>query len=269
MVSAVFGALPAPKGIELCKGFFETAGDDPVIRAFCRVERAALEAMTGEFDVARELLAEGTQVITELGLNVYAAIIGQEAFYVEMLAGNPEAAASTLRASYTALEQMGERRELATIAGFLAHALYEQGDFEEAGRFSRASENAAAPDDVHAQVLWRSARAKTLGRQGEHEAAEALARGAVRLIEPTDLLNAQGFALLDLAEVLTLRSRPEEAIAAAQEAARRFEQKGNLPSLQRALGVSSAPAPMVSLDSERTGLDIRSGRTKGEGLDGL
>ena len=269
MVSAVFGALPAPKGIELCKGFFETAGDDPVIRAFCRVERAALEAMTGEFDVARELLAEGTQVITELGLNVYAAIIGQEAFYVEMLAGNPEAAASTLRASYTALEQMGERRELATIAGFLAHALYEQGDFEEAGRFSRASENTAAPDDVHAQVLWRSARAKTLGRQGEHEAAEAMARGAVRLIEPTDLLNAQGFALLDLAEVLTLRSRPEEAIAAAQEAARRFEQKGNLPSLQRALGVSSAPAPMVSLDSERTGLDIRSGRTKGEGLDGL
>src|SRR4029450_10005819 len=92
---------------ELCKEFFETAGEDPVIRAFCRVERAALEAMTGQFDVARELLAEGTRVITELGLNVYAAVIGQEAFYVEMLAGNPEAAASTLRASYTAPEQMG------------------------------------------------------------------------------------------------------------------------------------------------------------------
>jgi predicted ATPase/class 3 adenylate cyclase len=269
MVSAVFGALPAPKGIELCKEFFETAGEDPVIRAFCRVERAALEAMTGQFDVARELLAEGTRVITELGLNVYAAVIGQEAFYVEMLAGNPEAAASTLRASYTALEQMGERRELSTIAGFLAHALYEQGDFEEAGRFSRASEKTAAPDDVHAQVLWRSARAKTLGRQGEHEAAEAMARGAVRLIEPTDLLNAQGFALLDLAEVLALRGRPEEAIAVAREAARRFEQKGNLPSLQRALRVANAPAPVVSLDSERTDLDIRSSRTKGEGLDGL
>jgi tetratricopeptide (TPR) repeat protein len=246
MVSAVFGALPAPKGIELCKEFFETAGEDEVIRAFCRVERAALEAMTGQFDVARELLAEGTRVITELGLNVYAAVIGQEAFYVEMLAGNPEAAVSTLRASYTALEQMGERRELATIAGFLAHALYEQGDFAEAERFSRASENAAAPDDVHAQVLWRSARAKTLGRQGEHESAEAIARGAVHLVEPTDLLNARGYALLDLAEVLALGSRPEEAIAVAREAARRFEQKGNLPSLQRALKVANAPAPTAS-----------------------
>ena len=96
------------------------------------------------------------------------------------------------------------------------------------------------------------ARAKPLGRQGEHEAAEEMARGAIRLIEPTDLLNAQGFALLDLAEVLALRSRPEEASAVAREAARRFEQKGNLPSLQRALRVANAPAPMVSLDGERT-----------------
>jgi predicted ATPase/class 3 adenylate cyclase len=235
MVSAVFGALPAPEGIELCKEFFETAGEDGVIRAFCRVERAALEAMTGQFEVARQLLAEGRQEIEELGLNVYAAVIGQEAFYVEMLAGNPEAAVSTLRASYTALEQMGERRELATIAGFLAHALYEHGDLEEAERFSVASENAATPDDIHAQVLWRSARAKVLGRQGEHDSAEAMARSAVRLTEPTDLLNAQGFALLDLADVLALGGRPEEANSVAKEAAKRFERKGNLPSLERAL----------------------------------
>jgi tetratricopeptide (TPR) repeat protein len=242
MVSAVFGAMPAPEGIELCKRFFDEAGDDAVIQAFARVERAALEAMTGEFELARKLHAEGRRAITELGLNVYAAIVGQEAFYVEMLAGNPEAAAAELRASYAALEQMGERRELATIAGFLAHALYEQDELDEAARFSRASEHAAAPDDVHAQVLWRTARAKIESRQGEHDAAEVLARGALELIEPTDLLNAQGFVLLDLATVLGAAGRASEAAQHAREAAARFERKGNVPARARALAAADANA---------------------------
>ena len=55
---------------------------------------------------------------------------------------------------------MGERGFLSTIAGFLAQALCAQGEYDEAERFSRASEAAAAPDDVMSQVLWRTARAK-------------------------------------------------------------------------------------------------------------
>jgi ATP/maltotriose-dependent transcriptional regulator MalT len=230
--------MPAPEGIELCKRFFDAAEDDAVIQAFARVERAALEAMTGEFELARELHADGKRAITELGLNVYAAIVGQEAFYVEMLAGRPEAAAAELRTSYDALEQMGERRELATIAGFLAHALYEQGECGDAARYSRAGEKAAAPDDVVAQVLWRTARAKTMARDGDHEAAEELARGAVELIEPTDLLNTQGFVLLDLATVLAAGGRADEAAHSAREAAERFARKGNLPARERALATA-------------------------------
>ena len=60
--------------------------------------------MSGEFEHARELLADGTRSISELGLTVWAANNAQEAYYVEMLAGNPEAAASTLRESYATLE---------------------------------------------------------------------------------------------------------------------------------------------------------------------
>jgi tetratricopeptide (TPR) repeat protein len=234
MISALFGPLPADQGIVRCKQFFEQAGDDRKVRAFCQVERAVLEAMRGDFDLARELLADGTRVFEELGLNVWAANNAQEAFYVEMLAGNPEAAATALRNSYAALEQMGEKGFLSTIAGFLSHALYALGEFDEAERFTRASEDAAATDDVFSQVLWRSARAKVCARRGEVERAEAFAREALQRAEQTDLLNTQADALSDLAEVLILAGREEEARTLVDEAARRYEQKGNLTSLARA-----------------------------------
>jgi tetratricopeptide (TPR) repeat protein len=234
MISTIFGPLPVEEGLARCRGFLEAAGDDQAIRAFCWVELAVLEAMSGEFAHARELLADGTRSISELGLTVWAANNAQEAYYVEMLAGNPEAAASTLRESYTTLEQMGERGFLSTIAGFLAHALCALDEHDEAERFSHASEVAAAPDDVLSQVLWRTARAKVRAQRGDAEAAEALASEAVRLAEGTELLNTQGDALLDLATVLTTAGRREEALKAAESAAARFEQKGNRPSLDRA-----------------------------------
>jgi tetratricopeptide (TPR) repeat protein len=129
---------------------------------------------------------------------------------------------------------MGERGFLSTIAGFLAHALYAQGHYDDAGRFSRVSKQAAAPDDVLSQVLWRAAYAKVRARRGEAAGAEALAREAVRLADGTDHLNAQADAILDLAEVLMLAGRHPEALDVAREAASRYERKGNLPALERA-----------------------------------
>jgi predicted ATPase/class 3 adenylate cyclase len=247
MISAIFGPLPADRGIEVCKDFEEGAAEDATILAWCKVERSVLEAMQGHFDLARELLADGTRALGELGLNIYAANAAQEAFFVHMLGGDPASAARALRESYESLEQMGERSFLSTIAGLLAHALCELGEFDEAEAFSRASEAAAAPDDVFSQVLWRSALAKVRARRGDFDEAEALAREAVRISEETDLLNAQADALLDLSEILRLAGRPEESLAAARKAATRFEQKANLPSRERALNVvnelASATAP--------------------------
>jgi len=236
--STIFGPLSAVEGIARSKEFQELAADDPTIEAWCCVERSVLEAMRGEFDLARELLTDGSRALADLGLNVWAANTAQEAFLIESLAGTPEAATDVLRGSYATLAQMGERGFSSTIAGFLAQALYAQGDYQEAGRFSRASQLAAAPDDVISQMLWRTSRAKILARQGDLEQAEALAREAVQLGEPTDLVNIRADALSDLAEVLALASRREEALVALEEAARLYEQKGNLTALQRARSVA-------------------------------
>jgi predicted ATPase/class 3 adenylate cyclase len=243
LISAIFGPLPVEEGIARCREFFDGAAGEPATQAFCNCERAVLEAMRGDHARARELLAEGTSALEELGLRVWAANAGQEAYLVEMLAGDPAAAAATLRRSHETLLEMGERSFRSTIAGLLAQALCALGEDDEAESFSRACEQAAAPEDVFSQVLWRSARAKVLARRGETDAAEAAAREAVAIAERTDLLNTQADALLDLAEVLSAAGRADQARAAAVEAATRYERKGNRPSLARARAAAGIDTP--------------------------
>ncbi|HET7555545.1 MAG TPA: NB-ARC domain-containing protein, partial [Gaiellaceae bacterium] len=233
LASAIFGPLPAEEGIKRCKEFADAAVGEPTTQAFCSSARAVLEAMRGDFDTARELLLAGRRALDELGQPVWVAVTGQEAYFVEMLGGDPAAAAATLRESYETLSGMGEHSFRSTIAGLLAHALCEVGEDDEADQFSRACEEVAADEDVFSQVLWRSARAKVLARRGEAGEAGAAAREAVAIAERTDLLNTQADALLGLAEVLALAGRDDEAGAAARAAAERYERKGNLVSLAR------------------------------------
>ena len=77
-------------------------------------------------------------------------------------------------------------------------------------------------------MLWRQVRAKVLARRGEHAEAERLAREAVAICEETDMLDAQGDAYADLAEVLLLAGRADEAAAALEQALERYERKGNV-----------------------------------------
>src|SRR5262245_5011445 len=247
LIAALFGPLPANEGIERCKHFHDAAGEDATIRAWCQVERSELEAMQERFELARELLTNGRTALHELGLNVYAANAAQEAFFVEMLAGDPTAAVRALEESYEALDRMGERSFLSTIAGLLAQALYELGEYDEAEAYSQASADAAAAGDLLSQALWRSSLAKIRARRGELERAEHLVREALQIVERTDFLNDQGNVFLDLAEVLSLAGRRGEARTAAENAASRFEAKANLPSFERArrLATELAAAPQA------------------------
>jgi tetratricopeptide (TPR) repeat protein len=168
------------------------------------------------------------------------AMSAQEAHYVEILAGDPAAAARISRESFAQLEPLGERAYLSTAAALLAHALGDLDELEEAERFSRISEEASSPEDVFSQVLWRSGRAKIRARRGELAEAETLAREAVALAEKTDLLNTQGDTLADLGEVLALAGQHAEAASVLELAAERFERKGNLASLQRVRALAPA-----------------------------
>ena len=233
MMAANFGPLPVEEGIARCRRFHDEAVDDPFIRGNACVELGALQAMLGDFSRGRELVNEGLETIAGLGFSLRAAMSTQEAFYVEMLAGDLDAAERIARDAVAIFERMGERSYLSSAAALLAHALAGRDELDEAERYSRTSEETAAADDVFSQVLWRTARAKIRARRGELAEAESLAREAAALTERTDLLNTHGDTLTDLGEVIALAGRRDQAVAVFEQATEVFERKGNLASLER------------------------------------
>jgi tetratricopeptide (TPR) repeat protein len=99
---------------------------------------------------------------------------------------------------------------------------------------TRECEQAARPNDVHAQIRWRAARAKAIARRGEFESADKLAREAVTFTAGSDFLNDQADTLVDLAEVQRLWGRSAEASTALESAVALYEQKGNVISAAKA-----------------------------------
>ena len=67
-----------------------------------------------------------------------------------------------------------------------------------------------------------------LARRAETTVAEALAREAVAIAEAFDFLNDRAAALTDLSQVLEASRRWDAAAAAASEAVRLYERKGNV-----------------------------------------
>jgi len=105
--AAFWGPLPVPDGADRCRRLLaETAGNRYVEGSVLHV-LAALAAMQGRFDQARDLVDQGTEVAATLGRLRLAAIWSQFAATVESLAGRPEAAEERLQRGYRALERMG------------------------------------------------------------------------------------------------------------------------------------------------------------------
>ena len=125
----------------------------------------------------------------------------------------------------------------------LAQILYALGRLDEVLELTALGRDESSPDDLHTQIQWRGPRAKVLARRGEAEEAERLAREGVELAEPTDFLNVRATALLDLAEVLLVDGRADEAASAVAAAAALFEQKGNVVGLARSRALSSSRDP--------------------------
>ncbi len=249
--AALNGPTPVPQAIERCSTLLEDVRGNAKAEALLLAAIAHLEAMRGNFDEARALYRSSRSMLEELGWSFLAAQTSFDSGPVELLAGDPQAAEAELRRDYETLERMGEKNYISTTAALLARAVYEQGRFDEAQTFTDVSRELAAEDDVTSQVLWRGVDGMLLARLGQHQDAEAMARGAVEMSESADAPEARGNALVDLAEVLLMAEDHEGAAAALAAAIEQFERKGMVVPADRA---------RARLDS-LTAADVRSPTT--------
>jgi tetratricopeptide (TPR) repeat protein len=201
--------------------------------------------MLGQREAAREMILRGVADRQELGDLPGAAMSHGEGlgYFVEMVRGDWRAGEQELRQGFEALESMGDKNYLAITAGWLAHCLYAQEQFDEADHFAGVCERSAAKSWIAAQVLWQGARAMLLARDGNVESGEALAREAVDLALRTDRVDTQTDALMDLAEVLRIGSRTGEAVPIVADALRRYELKEVHPAAARARALLEELAP--------------------------
>ncbi len=237
---AQLGPTPVPQAIAIIEGVLGELEGDRKAEAYTQRALANLEAMRGRFDEARTLYRASRATLDDLGWRFDAALTSAIASGpVELIAGDAPAAERELRRDHDALAAMGERNYISTTKAFLAEALYRQGRDAEAMAMTLESEAIAADDDVATQYLWRSVRAKLLARSGAHAAAERMGREAIDIIEDTQDPDSQGYAWIDLAEVLLMAGATDAAIEAARTAQARFRMKGNTASEARARAVES------------------------------
>ena len=225
-----YGPTRVPEAEQRCEELLHEA-TDRAGRANVLAFMAGLKALGGGVEEGRRLVLEAATTYEEIG-EVYALAnnSGRVLSRIEMLAGDAAAAERTSRRCCETFERVHDRAALSSQTAELADALYAQARYEEAESWLELAEKSAPRDDVNAQYSWRRVKAKLLARTGSPGRGEELAVQATRLAGETDALNDYAVVLLDLAEVLRLADRPDEAAGYVEQAMDLFERKGNVVS---------------------------------------
>jgi tetratricopeptide (TPR) repeat protein len=224
----LYGPAEAAAAITRCRELLEHAGNAPLLEANVLASLGGLLAMRGEFAEARDSLKRAERTYLELGLRLAFAGLTQVAGPVELLAGDPSAAAAVLRRGYEVLHEIGVTGDSDAL---LAEALYQEGDYTEAASVAAEAIAQTAESDVAPRALLLGVQGKLAARAGK--GGEREAETGVELAAATDALNLHGDALANLAETLRLLGQEEEASLAAERAARLYERKGNIAALAR------------------------------------
>jgi tetratricopeptide (TPR) repeat protein len=223
-----FGSTRAAEAAEFLDQLLAQDAHDGVPPAVSELVKAALLAMGGDFDSARELVRRATPDALELGV-VPMGMVGMAGAHVELLAGAPQSAVELLTISWERYGEIGETGFRSTVGTMLAEALLCSGREAEAEGVLDEVETFAAPDDFDPQARMRWVRALVLSRRGEPEEAERLAREAVGIVAETDYLEVTADAYLALARVLDAVGKSDEAQPAWRKALELYERKGVVP----------------------------------------
>ena len=214
------GPTPVGKAIRRAEAILaETAGNRTIAGVMYH-PLAHMKARQGEFAEATRLATLCRDIHRDNGSMWSYWVYAEMLWDIEMLAGRPAEATEILTEAYEQIERMGETFGL--LSAWLAESLYAVGRFDEA---ERRAEAAVETLDDQGRAAGQGALARVRARQGRFEEAEALAREGVAYFAHTDYSTDRTWVLMDLAEVLRLAGRSDEAIATLREALALFEQR--------------------------------------------
>ena len=134
--SLAFGPVPAAEAIVVAQEVLANA-TGLIARADARRHLGRLLAMLDEPDAARDSIRQGTDATREAGMLVEAAANMQTIAFVEIRAGDYDAAETALRKGIEELDRLGNRSYRGTTTLQLADLLALQGAYEEAARVVR------------------------------------------------------------------------------------------------------------------------------------
>ena len=122
-----WGPIPAEEGIRQADEIIERAVGNPQLEAVATVMRGSMRGMQGDHDGARADIASGRGRLFDMKHMSSWAGTGMVEADMELLAGNPAAAATVLAASHEWMGGQAATGYIATIVGLRAAAALELG----------------------------------------------------------------------------------------------------------------------------------------------
>jgi class 3 adenylate cyclase/tetratricopeptide (TPR) repeat protein len=234
LVSGYFGTAD-PEGleriVERVKGLLKVEGPlAEVTLTMNAMARSSLRGLEAETVAHADRIGRLWEEIGNPGL----AITGSQGLG-ECLrrVGRLEDAERAFRRGVEELDRLDEVGFNSTMTALLANVLGDLGRWEEADRFVERSREMSAADDFASQVLWRSARARSLEFAGRPEEALVLADEAVEAVDVTEYLEMRAMTHEVRGHVLVGLGRNDEARSELELSLSMYERKGSMPYAER------------------------------------
>ncbi|MCZ7590173.1 MAG: AAA family ATPase [Gaiella sp.] len=221
--AALYGERSVVEVTELCTTLLAEA-DGPLAEVGTLEILAALTVRAGAVAEGRRLYRDADRLYRELGMRHREAVNWQCWGRSELVAGDSAMAVTAFRQSIEQFEQIGDAFHAGVAGALLAHALCDQGRYDDA---------AAALDRREFPVIAPSARARVLAESAQLDEALACAHQALAASAELGWPEGRAQVLVSLAEVWRTADQPAKEATALHEALELYERKGIAPAADR------------------------------------
>ena len=226
--ASVLGPMPVDEALDRLDASDPDARDSLLMGASIDGARARLLACLGSFERARELTRSARETVKSAGSIVSAAGMSMYEAWIEQRAGDLVAWEQALRSGLDELESSDERAFTATIVGYMAHSLYEQGRIDEAYDLCAQVRDLSPPEDAVNFLYADAIEGAVLVRRGDLEQGRPLLLAALSRADASDFFFCRAVTRQLLADASVVAGDLGAARSYAVEALDIYAAKGDV-----------------------------------------